>query len=100
MFGRADINSVSSAQLRHGGAGLKHSSVGLGGGEIRDRGCKTTVAWGLAVLVAAEGAEEVKMAHLWVSWGRVRSMDSADGMGSRWGLSAGVDSIVSSADGV
>jgi hypothetical protein len=91
MFGRAGINSVSSAQSKRGGAGLEHSSVGLGGGKMRDGDCKTTVAWGSGVPVAAEGAEEVEMAHSQVSWGRVRSMDSADGMGSRCGLSTGVD---------
>jgi hypothetical protein len=58
---------------------------------MRDGDCKTTVAWGSGVPVAAEGAEEVEMAHSQVSWGRVRSMDSADGMGSRCGLSTGVD---------
>jgi hypothetical protein len=70
MFGRAGINSVYSAQSKHGGAGLKHSSVGLGGGEMRDGDCKMTVAWGSGVPVAAEGAEEAGTAHSQVSWGR------------------------------
>jgi hypothetical protein len=67
---------------------------GLEGVQVTDEGHRTTVAWGLAVPVAAEGAEGVKMACLQVSWGKMRSMDSADSTGGRQGLLMGVDSVV------
>jgi hypothetical protein len=62
-------DSTSSAQSKCGGAGIKHSSVGLGGGSTIDGGRRTTFAGGSDVPAVVEGAEGVEMARLRPSWG-------------------------------
>lgn len=53
-------DSESSAQSKHGGAGVKHGSTKLDGLLTRDGGCKTAAVESVDVLVAMEDMELVK----------------------------------------